>query len=745
MGITRRLFLIGGAAIVGGGAAFGYWAVNRQLPNPLLDDLDPGEVSFNRYLKITPENEVWVAVPRAEMGQGVYTSLAQLVAEELDLDWDDVNVFHPPGHTSYGLVEGVLDGLPFKPFDKSWLAESTRDVVRVAAKFLGLQMTGGSSSLRDAWEPMRASAALARHALLEEAAERFGVSASELSIKGRQVFNGADALTFAELAEAAAGRDVPSHLPLKQPKDWKIIGQSVPRPDLPGKVNGTAIFGIDFELPDMVYAAAINAPAIGGKVKSVDDSASKAMRGYQATVQMDDAVAVVADSYWRSQQAALALDIAWTAPEEQINTDSLFDEYQAQLDGDEGGHAFRDDGNAQTVISEAGGNRFQATYKTPYLAHTCMEPQNCTILYKDGKAQVWAGFQVPTSVKIMVGQTLGISPNDVEANVTLLGGGFGRRLEVDLAIQAAHIAKQMEGTPIKLVWSREEDTTHDFYRPAALGQFSAALNDNGIEAIDMRIVNQPIFSGYGQRSMGMGLAGPDSTAAQGTFDQAYNISNYRMEHLDPGKNFPTGFWRSVGHSYAAFFLESFLDEIAIEQNNDPVALRRELLSHDPVAMGVVNEVARMADWQGLNEVRRGFAYHWCFGSYSAQIVDVIVDGDDVKVVKVYAAIDAGKAVNPDIMKAQIEGGIVYGLSSALMQEITVVDSAVQETNFDTFDAMRIWQMPEVDVSILENMPQPGGIGELGVPAVIPAFTNALARATGKRVRELPVTKSGFSV
>jgi len=744
---TRRRFLIGSAAVVGGAAVFGYVAATRPLPNPLLDHLEAGEASLDRFVKITADNQVWIAVPRAEMGQGVQGSLAQLVAEELGLDWQDVHVFHPPGDAAYPNIEGLTDGVPFKPFDRGFVAESVRDVARVAGKFLGLQMTGGSSSVRDAWEPMRMSGALARELLLAEAAARFGVDTTDgLVIKDRQVFNGQRSFTFAELAPAAALRPIPSDINLTPKSNWKIIGQSVPRPDIPPKVDGTAEFGIDVELPDMLHAAVANAPAFGSILKLVDATTIQSMPGVVRVVELENAVAVVAQSYWQAKKALAALDITWTAAPAPVNSDTMFDDYQRLLDSAEEGYVFRNDGDAQTALAEGQGDVFEATYKVPYLAHTCMEPQSCTVLVEESGARVWMGAQIPTSIKTMVANTLGLDEKNVEVNVTLLGGGFGRRLEADIAIQTAQIAREFKGRPIKVVWSREEDTTHDFYRPAALGRLRAHIaSDGSFDALDIRVVSQKIFSDFALRNIGFGLPDPDVTAGQGLSDQAYGFPNYRMEHRPVSNAIPVGNWRSVGHSFGAFFLESLLDEIAVAKNLDPVAMRMDLLKGHPVAQGVVEEVARLADWQGTEETKRGFAYHWCFASFSAQIVEIDVEGDALKVKKVWCAADAGPAVNPSTIRAQLESSIAYALSSALFQEITVKDGAVQQTNFHDFDAIRIFQNPDIEVSILENSPDIGGVGELGVPAVIPALMAAIARATGRRIRELPITKAGFVV
>ena len=744
--IARRTFLIGAAAIAGG-VAVGYYYTSRPYGNPLEAGLGDGEATFNPFLKIAEDDSVTIIVPRAEMGQGVQTTLAALVAEELDLPLDRIQVDHGPGDWAYYNAAMLEDGGPFAFFDESVIAELTRSAMYPVSKLLGLQVTGGSSSTRDAFDKMRKSGAAARQMLVAAAAQKWGVDAATLQTADGAVRDPASgqSASYGELAAAAVGQDAPSEPALRPREQWKLLGKPQPRVDLPGKVTGTAQFGVDIDLPDMVHGSVRMSPRFWAKAKSVDDSAALAIPGVSKVVPIETTYGhgfgVIASNTWAAMKGAEALEIEWEDAAYPADTDDLYAALRERLDSAPD-FALRDDGDAETAFADAPRDEvLEAEYRVPYLAHACMEPMNATAQWKDGVLDVWAPNQAPTLIKMLAAPLVGVESDDVQVHTTFLGGGFGRRGEVDFALYAVLLAKETDGRPVKVTWSREEDMTHDAYRPAAVARMRARVREGEMpSAVDIAVASPSVIASALHRTFpSISPAGPDKTLTEGAHDQPYTIENYRVAAHKADISIPVGFWRSVGNSFNGYFHESFMDEVAAKAGVDPLEMRRRLMAEYPAAIAVIDKVAEMSGWGRTLPAGRGLglAHTLSFGAWTAQVVEVADTEDGIRIEKVWCAVDVGTALDPSIIEAQMMSGIVFGLSSALGQEITFADGEVEQTNFDSYDAMRINQCPQIEVAILENYHRMGGAGEPGTPPSIPALANAIFAATGKRLRAMP--------
>ncbi len=740
MGLTRRIFLVGTAAVAGG-LAVGWHFVRKPHPNPLADELAPGETTLNPYLRIGADNRIAIIVPRAEMGQGVMTSLAMLVAEELELDLDQVSVEHGPAAKAYFNRAGMESAAPFPHYDHSFLAEFSRDAFGTLGKLLGQQITGGSTSVVDGFEPMRLAGATARRLLLAAASEKLGQPEGELRLEAAHVVAGdGRKLTFGELAAAAAAIEPPGDVTPKPESEWRLIGKDQPRVDIPGKVVGQAPFGIDVRLPDMLYGTVRMNPHLGGGMRGFDAAAAKSILGVVDVVDLGGGIGVIAKSTWQAFKAAAAVEVDWEAAAYPADTAALFAVLNQALAQGEGSD-MRDDGDAEAALASAA-NVIEASYSAPFLAHACIEPMNATAQVAGGRAEIWTGTQMPTMIRQRIAEELGIEQDQVTVNTTLLGGGFGRRTEPDFALLAIRLAAKAGGKPVKVTWSREEDTTHDAYRPAAVARFRGAMGADGVPSvIDARIASPSTLASFMSRAMpGISPMGPDKLITEGSHDQPYAVANYRVTGVDAPQGPPIGFWRSVGDSFNGFFHECFLDELARAGGVDPVEMRLKLMQPWPHAAKVVDTVAKMSNWGAkLPKGRgRGIAFTLSFGSYVAEVVEVTAGPDGITIDKVWAAIDVGRALQPENIKAQVESGIIFGLSAAF-QEVNFAEGKVVETNFDTYDSLRIDRCPEIEVTVLENAPAMGGVGEPGVPPVLPALANAIFDATGQRMRDLPLS------
>ena len=748
--ITRRSFMGLGVAATGG-LAVGYYFYTKPFPNPLTAMAAEGDAVFNPYVKIAADNTITIIAPRAEMGQGVHTTLAALVAEELDVSLDQVNVEHGlPGKAYYNEAM-MVEGGPFPFFDETFMAEATRGSMKVVSKFLALQMTGGSSATIDAFVKMREAGCAARLVLVAAAAEHWGVDAGTLRTSGGVITNHVnnETLTYGEISEAAAQLEPPSKLPLRPRSEWKTLGKSQPRVEGLDKVTGGRIFGIDVQLPDMLYGTVKISPRFGVGAVSVDKNAALKVAGVLDIIDIETTTGsgfgIIAENTWAAFQGADALEVEWATPDYPANTDGM----KSMLDiamATNSDFTLGKVGNVEKEFNNTDSeNFFGAVYDAPYLAHTTMEPMNATAHFKDGKLEMWIGTQGPGLAQSTCAALLGIKTEDVTVNTTRMGGGFGRRGEVDVPLYAAAMAAKTGGRPIKVTWSREEDMRHDTYRPIATAQFRASLTDDGdITGLDVDIASPSILTSLlGRTFPSIPAGGTEKIVLEGAFDQPSTIPNRRYQAHIADLPVPIGFWRSVGNSFNGFFQESFIDEVAHVSGKDPLEFRLSMMNdeeHRP-AREVLKKVAKMANWGGSLPAGKGqgIAHALSFGTWVAQVVQVDVTDDVVKIEKVWCAADLGLVLDPDNVKAQMMSGIVYGLSQALGQEITFSDHEVEQYNFYDFDAMRMHQCPEIVVELLENSHRMGGAGEPGTPPSTPALANAIYASTGKRIRSMPLS------
>lgn len=734
--IARRTFLIGSAAIAGG-VAFGWYSYRKPYPNPLADNA--GAAALTPYVLIDGEG-VTVIAPRAEMGQGVHTTLAALVAEELDLPWDQVRVIHGPASKAYYNAALFEDGVPFAPTDTGWLAETMRSAMHVPGKFLGMQLTGGSSSTPDAFDKMRAAGAVARAALVGAAARRLQVDPDTLKTEGAAVVapNGTR-IAYVDLAVEAAAVDLPDVPPLKPRAEWKLLGRSLPRTDMLAKVTGTAAFTGDLRLPGMRYATVRMNPGLGGAMNGFDASAAEAMPGVERIVPLENGVAVVANSTWVAMQAADAIDFDWAAAPYPPTTDALRAAVAAAFIEDRRDSRMRDDGNVGDAL--AGGAAFSADYAVPYLAHATMEPLTAAAWLHDGRIEVWAGNQLPTQVVTEAVALTGLPAAAVEVHTPFMGGGFGRRAEMDFIRQAITVAKALEGTPVLLTWSREEDMTHDAYRPMAAARIRGSLAEGRIAALDVDLAAPSVIESQVGR-LGMSVPGPDSTIVQAAWDQPYTIPNFRVTGYRVPAGVPVGSWRSVGASQNAFFLETAIDEMATLAGVDPLAFRLNQMQHAP-SRKVLEAVATLAGWGDPlpDGHARGIAFSLSFGAPTAEVIEIAMTPQGIRLAGAWAAIDVGVALDPAIIEAQVTGGMVFGLSAAIHGEITFAEGRVEQTNFWDYEVLRLSQCPPMSVTVLENGPRIRGVGEPGTPPAAPALANAVFALTGQRIRTLPLGRT----
>jgi isoquinoline 1-oxidoreductase subunit beta len=735
--IARRTFLIGSAAVVGG-IAFGTYKVKQEAPNPLLEDLPQGATALTPYVRIDAQGITLIA-PRAEMGQGIHTTLAALVAEELDVAWNSIRVEHGlPGAAYYNraLVE---HNVPFSELDHSFPAQAIRGTLGVVAKLLPLQITGGSSNVADLFDRMRVAGAAARFALIAAAAQKLGLPAAQLKTdNGSVIAPDGRRLTYIELATTAVGIELPDSPALKPREQWRYLGKSMPRVDMVAKCTGTATFSIDVQLPDMVYATVRMNPAKGAALIKFDATAAKAMRGVLKVVDLTGGVAVIANNTWRAFQAAQAVQFDWAEPSYPASTAAMMESIVASMTEKNRDSKLRNDGNIDTVL--VSGKVLEAEYRVPFLAHATMEPMNAVAWLHDGKLDIWAGVQNPTSARDLAAKVAGLDASQVNLHVTLMGGGFGRRLEVDFVVQAAQLAVAMPGKPVKLTWRREEDMAQDFYRPAAVARLRGAITDKVVSAFDVQVVSPSVVESNLGR-LGLPALGPDPKIIEGAYDQPYGIANYRATAFRAPAGRPVSYTRSVGNSYNAFFIESFIDELSTQAGVDPLNMRLALLNHEP-SKQVLSAVATMSDWgKPLAEGRgRGMAFHLCRGAAVAQVVEITVTKEGIKIDKVFVAVDVGTALDPRNIEAQQQSGVIFGLSSALFGEITFAKGAAEQSNFHDYSVLRMRQAPQIIVKVLESGGPIRGVGETGVPPVAPALANAIFQATGKRIRELPLRK-----
>jgi isoquinoline 1-oxidoreductase beta subunit len=703
LNVSRRAFLKT-SALAGGGLIVGF-----TMPGAARFAEAAGkEASMSAYLRIASNNDITVVCGLSEMGQGVHTAIPMLVAEELDADWSRVRVVQAP-------------------VDKAF-----------ANPIFGMQATGGSTSVRGHWEPMRKAGATARAMLVQAAAQTWKADAADCRTeKGMVIHKSGKKLSYGRLAEKAAKLTPPKDVKLKDPSQFNLLGKSgTKRLDTVAKSTGKAKYGMDVYLPGMLTAVIAHPPVLGGKVVSFNDAKAKAVPGVRQVIQIPSGVAVLADGYWAATLGRDALEIQWD-PGANASLSSEGISKTLSAGAQTGGAVGRNEGDFKAAKPA---KKIEAEYEAPYLSHSCMEPLNCTALVRKGEVEVWAGTQSQGPAQGILAQVAGVAPGKVKINTLYLGGGFGRRFAPDPVIGATLLSK-ISGKPVKLVYSREDDTRGYFYRPASVTRMTGGLDGNGNAMLFTANVASPSIM-EGSHFMKLPPDGVDAFGVEGIRDCPYDIANLHIEYSrqEPG-GIQVWFWRSVGHSQNSFFMESFIDELAHEAGKDPFEFRRSLLGKQPRYKGALELAAEKADWgKPLPAgVHRGIAVVQSFGSFCAEVAEVSVDADGTpKVHRVVAAVDCGMTVNPDIVKRQVESAIAYGLTAALYGKISFKDGQVEQSNFHDYRMVRMKQMPAVEVHIVPSKEAPGGMGEPGTPPIAPALANAIFAATGKRIRKLPI-------
>jgi isoquinoline 1-oxidoreductase beta subunit len=710
--LSRRHLLAGGLA---GGLLFAFRipvsAANEPTQSP---DTTEGKFAPNAFIRIDTAGKTTLMMPQTEMGQGIYTAVAMILAEELDADYAQVTLQHAP------------------PNEKLY-----------ANPLLGIQATGGSTSIRAFWKPLRNAGATTRAMLIQAAAEQWQVEPASCTASNGQVMHAASGrkLGYGELAEAAGKQTAPKDVPLKDPKDFSVIGKPLKRFDTPDKSNGKTIYGIDAMMPGMTFATLAQCPVFGGKVAKVDDSAAKKIKGVRQIVVLDDLVAVVGDHMWAAKSGLEALVVTWDeGPNAKISSKDIWAHLRAASEKD--GAVAKTVGDIAKGL--ATGDRLDASYEMPFLAHATMEPLNCTVHVQPDSCEVWTGTQVIARAQAIAAQAAGLPADKVTVHQHLIGGGFGRRLEVDMVGTAVRIGKQVKG-PVKIVWTREEDIQHDIYRPVYRDNISATLSDGKVVGFKYKVAGSSVIARWLPPAFQKGI---DIDAVDSAADQPYDFPHFQCEYVraePPGV--PTGFWRGVGPNNNVFAIESFMDELARKAGKDPVAFRRELLGKAPRMRAVLDLVAEKSNWgQPLPpRVGRGVSVQPTFDTSIATVVEAEVDAlGEVRVRQVNVAVDCGIAVNPDTIVAQIEGGMVFGLTAALYGDITIEKGRVQQSNFHDYRMLRIDQTPKIHVHLVKSGEAPGGMGECGVIGGPPALRNAIYAATGVALRRMPIDRDAIA-
>ena len=701
--LTRRVFLKSATAAGGGLVLGGYLPIGA---GPALDAA--GTFEPNVWIRINADDSVRIMLTMLEMGQGVMTSMPMLVAEELDFDWTRIKTEWAPADAKYG-----------------------------NPNFGGAQLTAGSNSVRGMWKLLREAGATARAMLVTAAAQAWAVPENSVTTDKGEVIHQASRrrLKYGALVDKAAALPVPKSISLKDPKQFKLLGQSLPRLDIPEKVNGTAVFGIDVKLPGLLTARVVRCPVFGGKVASFNADKAKGVPGVRFVTPISSGIAVVADNYWAASKGAEALQITWN--EGALATLNSADIMKKYVDlAQQPGKVARNDGNSNGALDGAA-RKFERTYEAPFLAHATMEPMNCTADVKAGSCDVYVPTQGQTASHAAAVAASGLSADKVKVHTTYMGGGFGRRGEADFVTDAVETSKAV-GRPVKIVWTREDDMQHDYYRPVSYARMWGALDQSGKPTVFMqRMVQQSLLKRLGP----LPPDGVDRISVDGSATLPYDIPNIRVEYTETDPGIPYGFWRSVGASFQGFVVEAFMDELATSAGKDPYQFRRDLLGKAPRHRAVLELAAEKSGWgTPLPAGRgRGIAVMEAFGSILAQVTEVSVDQQGaVKVHKVVCTVDTGWVINPDTIKAQMEGGIVYGLTAALKGEITIKNGRVEQRHFNDYQMMRHTDMPQIDVYIVPSTETPGGIGEPSTALAAGSLVNAVFAATGKRIYSLPI-------
>jgi isoquinoline 1-oxidoreductase beta subunit len=664
----------------------------------------------NVWIRIGTDDKVRIMLSMLEMGQGVMTAMPMLVAEELDIDWNNVTTEWAPADRRYG-----------------------------NPNFGGAQTTAGSQSTRGMWRLLREAGAAGRAMLLTAAAQRWGVPESSLTTDKGVVIHAASGrrARYGELVEAASKVPVPARVTLKDPKSFKLLGRSLPRLDIPEKVDGTAVFGIDVKRPGLLVARVVRCPVFGGRVGRFNAEKAKAVPGVRHVVQISSGIAVVADNYWAASKGAQALEIAWDeGPLARLSSEDIRQQFAALAERP--GAVARNDGNVQAALA-SGARVIERVFEAPYLAHAPMEPMNCTAHVQVDRCDVWVSTQSQTMTQEAAIAVTGLPPEKVFVHTQYLGGGFGRRGETDFVVDAVETSKAV-GAPVKVIWTREDDMHFDYYRPYTYVRMWAALDRTGNPIAWMQRIVQPSLLKRRNPKALEALGGVDRISVEGAATLPYAIPNLRVEYLEADPGIPYGFWRSVGASVNGYVTEAFIDEVATTAGKDPYQFRRALLGGHPRHRAVLDLVAEKAGWGTPAPLgrHRGIALHECFGSIVGLVAEVSVDNGSVRVHRITCAVDCGWYIHPDTIVAQMEGGLVYGLTAALKGEITIRNGRVVQSHFGDYPVLRINEMPVIDVHIVPSTESPGGIGEPATAPIAGAVANAVFAATGKRIYSLPI-------
>ena len=705
--ISRRSLLGGGLA---GGFLLAFHLPTYGASEPAQGGTK-GKFAPNAFMRIDPAGKTTLVMPQVEMGQGVYTSVAMILAEELDADYQQVVLEHaPPNDKLYGNPT------------------------------FGIQVTGNSNSIRAFWKPLREAGAAARAMLIQAAAQQWKVDPASCTAADGQVrhIGSGRKLGFGTLAGAASKLAPPKNPPLKDPKNFTLIGKSLKRFDTLHKVDGGVVYGIDVMLPGMKFATLAASPVFGGKVDHVDPGPANRIPGVRKVVVLDDMVAVVGDHMWAAKQGLQALDITWNeGPNAAVSSADIWHDLRKASEGS--GAVAKNAGDVEKALSQ--GEKYEAAYELPFLAHATMEPSNCTVQLKPDSCEIWLGTQVISRVQDTVAKLTGLPVEKVTVHNHLIGGGFGRRLEPDMALTAVRVAQHMDGEPLKVVWTREEDIQHDVYRPAYRDTIAATLSGGKVAAFKYKVTGSSVIARWLPPAFQHGI---DIDAIDCAVDMPYDIAHLHVEYVraEPPA-VPTGFWRGVGPNNNVFAIECFMDELARKAGKDPIAFRRAMLGKSPRLLAALDLVAEKSNWGQSLPARagRGVSVQPAFGSFIATVVEAEVDAHgEVRLRRVTSAVDTGIAVNPDTIVAQLQGGLIFGLTAALYGEVTVKNGRVQQSNFNDYRMLRIDQVPPIEVYVIKSGEAPGGIGETGTTAGPPALRNAIYAATGIALRRLPIDR-----
>lgn len=735
--IARRSFLVGSAAVVGG-VAFGYYMYKRPVANPLLNGLAKDAAALTPYVRIDAAG-ITLITPRADSGQGAYSVQAALIAEELDVELDQIRV--DPGMPSPAYYNAALadEAAPFRSTDDSFVADSARGVMDAMLKFMGLQITGGSTTVPDSFDKLRMAGAVARETLKAAAAQKSGVPVGALTTaRGAVALPDGQRLSYTELAPIAATLEPVNDVTLRDPSTWRLIGKAMRRVDIVAKSTGTQAYGIDRELDGMVHASVRTNPRRGGAMLGYDAQAARNMRGVSHVLEITGGVAVVADNTWRAMQAVNAIDIDWGPAPYPAEMDGHWQALSDSFNDDQIDSRRRDDGDVTAALQ--GAQVVEAEYRAPYLAHAPLEPISATVLAGEGRVDVWTGTQIPRFVQSNVARMTGLDTDDVYIHVEVMGGSFGHRLEDRVVREAVEIAMQLRGTPVKLTYTREEDTTHNDTRQIAMARGRGTVRDGQVHAYDLGIA-MPSVIGSQMGRQGLPTPGPDMQIVAGAWEQPMAIPNYRVTGYRAPELAPVSSWRAVGASTNGFFHDVFLDELIHAAGADPMAERARLCWHEP-SRKTLETVAEMSNWGAPlgPDTGRGVAFCLSFGVPVAEVIEVTNTTRGIRIDKVWVAAEVGTVVDPVNFENMVQGGVIWALGHAMNSEVTYSDGMVDQRNYYDFEGMRLSQAPVIEVRGLENGTNVRGIGEPMVPPAAAALSNAIFAATGQRIREMPMNR-----